>query len=189
MEKSLPWSGTGRACNFSRSVTRHPEVIARRQRNFGMIDLHPARARHGPVDRKCGCQHQQQVGQQWPRKKRISASADVQRNSRPFAGSALRQPTRQHRPRVLEIDHLFQAGSENIVCYPVSRGSISLRLRRLLFQFLRVFNVTNSMNFLTQTGLQWLCRADYLFRLTQIRTSNLPHEESPPRENSTSRAG
>lgn len=61
-----------------------------------------------------------------------------------------RQPTSQHRQRVLEVNHLLQAGAEKVVGHGISRGSISLSFRHLLFQFLRVSNVANSMNFLAQ---------------------------------------
>ena len=43
------------------------------------------------------------------------------------------QSVRQHRERVLEVNHLLQAGAEKVVGHLVSRLSISLGFRHLLF--------------------------------------------------------
>jgi hypothetical protein len=70
--------------------------------------------------------------------------------------------TRADGERVLEVDHLFQAGTEKVVGHGGPQRSISLTFRCPLFQFLRVFDVHNSMIFHTPCGLQGFGRADAL---------------------------
>jgi len=71
-----------------------------------------------------------------------------------------RQPTRQYRERVLEIDYLLQAGSKKVVGHGCLQVSISLSFRCPLLQLLRVSDVAISMNFHVQSALQAFCRGD-----------------------------